>query len=686
MNDTCTLARFLSKNISIILRRSVDSDRKKARHIRTLRSVLSGLRNIMAFVLCLALIFCRTGPKNGERSRQVDRSPQTPAHILSGYELIWQDEFDGTRIDQDKWNFRAEGTVRALATVSGRTIKPDGRGHVAISIIKDDDGKYYVGQLGTQGLFETTYGYFECRARMNSQLGPHVAYWLQSPDMGQGGDPTVSGAEIDIFEYHRRTPGLVYHTVHWGGYGQNHRQEGAEIPVAGIETGFHTFGLEWTPYEYIFYIDGKETWRTRTAVSHRSQYLILSTELTGWGGDPAQGQFPDAVVFDYVRVYKPKPAPMAKILRSEFIFDRAPFASCHASTIVETNDGPLAAWFGGSAEGADDVGIWMARFNGKEWSAPEEVATGVMDDETSEMQGQAGDPRLNGQKLITGNNKSGIEKEALPETVDLERAPADDGEMMISEKNHSGVPTNNRRFACWNPVLFRKRNGELLLFYKVGPSPSGWWGMVKISRDDGRTWSRAYRLPEGFLGPIKNKPIELADGTLLCGSSNEAKGWQVHMEWTEDPLGSWNRSPVLNESPAVQAIQPAILKHADGQYQILCRSKQGVLMEAWSEPKNPTRWSSLKPTEIPNPNSGIDALTLRDGKHLLVYNPIRKGRHLLNVAASHDGRTWKTVLELEKEPGAEFSYPAVIQTRDGLVHITYTWKRQRIKHVVLATR
>lgn len=686
MDDISTLARFLNKNILMLQRGLGSFNREKALHIRTSRLLLSGLWISLAFILSPALICCGTGPKNCAQLMQVDRSTQTPAHILSGYELVWQDEFEGLQIEQDKWNFRAEGTVRALATVSRRTIKLDGRGHVAISVIKDDDGKYYVGQLGTQGLFETTYGYFECRASMNSQLGPHVAFWLQSPDMGQGGEPAVNGAEIDVFEYHRRTPGLVYHTVHWGGYGQNHRQEGAEIPVAGIETGFHTFGLEWTPDEYIFYVDGKETWRTRTAVSRRAQYLILSTELTGWGGDPVRSQFPDEVVFDYVRVYKPKPAPMAKILRSEFIFEKAPFASCHASTIAETNDGLLAAWFGGSAEGANDVGIWMARFNGKEWSAPVEVATGIMDDKTSEKPGQAGEPWPDGQKLIAGKNESGVARGALLGTPEAARPPADYVGKVISEKKESGLAQTTRRFPCWNPVLFRRRNGELFLFYKVGPSPATWWGMVKISRDDGRTWSIAHRLPEGFLGPIKNKPIELADGTLLCGSSTEDTGWQVHMEWTDNPLGSWNRSPSLNEPPAIQAIQPAILRHTKDQYQILCRSKQGVLMEAWSEPGNPARWSRLKPTEIPNPDSGIDALTLLDGRHLLVYNPLKHGRHRLAVALSHDGRTWKTVLELENEPGSEFSYPAVIQTRDSLVHITYTWKRQRIKHVVLATQ
>lgn len=654
--------------------------------LRMRRAVLTGLILLFTFTF----ISCRVSfsSPNIIQTRSgsheiTDSSKQTPAHILSGYELVWRDEFDGRQVDPGKWNFRAEGAVRGLATVSRRTIKLDGRGHLSISVIKDDNGKYYVGQLGTQGLFETSYGYFECRAKMNSQVGPHVAFWLQSPDMGKGGEPALNGAEIDIFEYHRRTPGLIYHTVHSGGYGENHRQEGAEIPVAGIETGFHTFGLEWTPDEYIFYIDGKETWRTRTAVSRRPQYLILSTELTGWGGDPDQSKFPDEVVFDYVRVYKPR-AALAKILRSEFIFEKAPFASCHASTIVETGEGVLAAWFGGTAEGAEDVGIWTARFDGVRWSEPVEAASGIMNEENSGNEGAAGNRKSDNQKFIDGESKSGIETYKLSKTTEVENTPADAGRKIISGKNDFGSPSVNRRFACWNPVLFRRKNGELLLFYKVGPSPATWWGMLKISYDNGRTWSRAYRLPEGILGPIKNKPVELAEGMLLCGSSTESNGWRVHMEWTENPLKAWERSPDLNESPDVQAIQPAILKHPDGRYQILCRSKQGVLMEAWSEPENPKIWSPLKPTEIPNPDSGIDALTLADGRHLLVYNPIKQGRHLLAVALSADGRSWKTILELENEPGGEFSYPAVIQTSDGLVHITYTWKRQRIKHVVLA--
>ena len=75
-------------------------------------------------------------------------------------------------------------------------------------------------------------------------------------------------------------------------------------------------------------------------------------------------------------------------------------------------------------------------------------------------------------------------------------------------------------------------------------------------------------------------------------------------------------------------------------------------------------------------------MTLADGRFLLVYNHTPKGRTPLNVALSKDGIDWKPALVLENEPG-EFSYPAVIQARDGLVHITYTWQRQRIRHVVV---
>lgn len=248
----------------------------------------------------LSIVSCERDTKN-EPPTYVESN--LPAH-LENYRMVWHDEFDGSAVDMSKWNYRDEGNVRHYAVVSRRTISLDGEGHLSIKVIKDKD-KYYVGQLGTQGIFETTYGYFECRAKMNKQIGAHVAFWLQSPDLGKTGDPAKDGAEIDIFEYHRKTPQIVYHNIHWDGYGANHKQVGTQIHWNGVDSGFHVFGLEWDADKYVFYVDGKETWRTSSAVSKRSEYMILSTELTGWGGDPALGTFPDEVIFDYVRVFKP---------------------------------------------------------------------------------------------------------------------------------------------------------------------------------------------------------------------------------------------------------------------------------------------------------------------------------------------------------------------------------------------
>jgi predicted neuraminidase len=313
-----------------------------------------------------------------------------------------------------------------------------------------------------------------------------------------------------------------------------------------------------------------------------------------------------------------EPNASSAILRREFIYETAPFPSCHASTIAETHEGLVAAWFGGTDEGKPDVGIWLARSEGKAWSKPVEVARWEQDGE---------------------------------------------------------------RFPCWNPVLFQVKGGPLLLFYKAGPSPSTWWGMLMTSDDAGKTWSASRRLPEGILGPIKNKPIARPDGSILCPSSSEDKGWRVHFERTADLGKSWERIGPINDGVSFSAIQPSLLTYPDGRLQALCRTRQKSIVESWSSDGGKT-WSPLAATSLPNPNSGTDAVTLADGRQLLVYNHTAKGRSPLNVAVSADGKTWRAALVLEDQPG-EYSYPAVIQTADGLVHITYTWKRQRIRHVVV---
>jgi predicted neuraminidase len=207
-----------------------------------------------------------------------------------------------------------------------------------------------------------------------------------------------------------------------------------------------------------------------------------------------------------------------------------------------------------------------------------------------------------------------------------------------------------------------------------------------LSSDGGKTWGSAERLPEGILGPIKNKPVMLRDGSLLSGSSREGQtvgpAWQIHFERSTDDGATWSVIKVDQPEGSPSAIQPSILIFPEDRLMAVGRTKQGKLFQTASTDGG-LHWSKLELLSLPNPNSGTDAVTLKDGRHLLVYNHTTKGRSPLNLAVSRDGLNWEAALVLEQEPHAEFSYPAIIQAADGLVHVTYTWKRQLVKHVVI---
>jgi predicted neuraminidase len=312
---------------------------------------------------------------------------------------------------------------------------------------------------------------------------------------------------------------------------------------------------------------------------------------------------------------------------SEFIFTAAPFPSCHASTLVElTNGDLLAAWFGGTGEGKPDVAIWGARRRGTHWSAPFLLA----------------------------------------------REPE--------------VPT-------WNPVLFHSRDGRLWLYYKFGPSPSTWTAARLWSADDGQTWSRPEHLPAGLYGPIKDKPLVLDDGTIISGTSVESyHSWAVWIERSTDDGRSWSRfgpitvAPVeakgAGEAETTYGInQPAIVPLGGDRLRLYARSTSiiGAICAADSGDRGMT-WSQARPLALPNPNSGIDAVRLRDGRIILAYNDTKSGRTPLNLAVSEDGERFRMFAVLESQPG-EYSYPALIQGRDGDLHITYTWNRTRIRYV-----
>src|SRR5699024_724003 len=248
---------------------------------------------------------------------------------------------------------------------------------------------------------------------------------------------------------------------------------------------------------------------------------------------------------------------------------------------------------------------------------------------------------------------------------------------------------NGERYPCWNPVLYRTPNGKIMLFYKVGPNPSEWWGKLITSDDGGKTWSEPERLPDGILGPIKNKPILLGNGDLISGSSTEHDGWRVHFEITPDFGKTWEKVGPINSGEEFMVIQPTILNHGNGNLQMLSRSQSRAIVQAWSDDYGQS-WSSLSKSSLPNNNSGLDAVTLDDGRHLLVYNHVLppegaergKGeRTPLNVAVSTDGKNWSAALILEDSDISQYSYPSVIQSEDGMVHIVYTWRRDRIKYV-----
>jgi alpha-L-rhamnosidase len=207
--------------------------------------------------------------------------------------------------------------------------------------------------------------------------------------------------------------------------------------------------------------------------------------------------------------------------------------------------------------------------------------------------------------------------------------------------------------------------------------------MLRTSDDGGVTWSDGRRLPDGIIGPAKDKPIQLGDGTILCPSGVESDGDKLQFDRSTDLGQTWTATPFLNtgKKPDPALEQPTLLDHGNGFLQYLC-SKNDYIYQGFSH-DNGLTWDRPSATELPNPNSGIDAVQLKDGRSLVVYNHSKTDRHPLNVAVSPDGKTWKDVLVLEDSDGPQLSYPAVIQTSDGMVHVTYTWERKRIRHAVI---
>lgn len=334
-------------------------------------------------------------------------------------------------------------------------------------------------------------------------------------------------------------------------------------------------------------------------------------------------------------------------MTKEFIFEEGRgFGQCHASTLVELPGGDvLAAWFGGTREGVGDVGIWTSRRTGQRWTEPVSVAG----------------------------------EETLPH---------------------------------WNPVLFLAPDGRLHMYYKVGKRIPEWRSRVIRSHDGGCSWSPPEELvpgDRGGRGPVRNKPIVLSNGDWLAPASLEGELWDAFVDISTDQGNTWTASAMVPVDRTTfkgkGIIQPALWESKPGRVHMLLRSTCGRICRSDSDDYGRS-WSLVYETGLPNNNSGIDVVKLREGTLALAHNPVGISwgprTPLIASLSSDNGHTWRSVATLEDEGAfsapagltpsdtgvrphgdVEFSYPAVIAQRSG-VALTYTWKRRRIVYATIS--
>ena len=333
-------------------------------------------------------------------------------------------------------------------------------------------------------------------------------------------------------------------------------------------------------------------------------------------------------------------------MKKALIMESLPTDFCHASTVAACPDGGLlCCWFGGSHEGNADVAIYCSRRTNGLWSEPVKLADGAE--------------------------------------------------------------------ANWNPVLFYRRDGVLQLFYKEGQQIARWRTMLRLSADDGRTWTEPRELvagdASGGRGPVRNKPLRLANGRVLAGGSTEHGVWKAFTDISDDDGCSWRKSAsveiaglnyVAGERTAESriavsaqsfygrgVIQPSLWQDAAGGVHMLLRSSEGFVYRSDSADEG-EHWSEAYPTALVNNNSGLDLTRGSDGALYLLCNPVADNwgvRSPLTLFKSvDDGASWQRLYDLEKSQ-EEFSYPAIICS-DGFLYMTYTWKRKNIACVELALK
>lgn len=225
-----------------------------------------------------------------------------PAPAGKTWKLVWSDEFNGSAVDWSVWETPVGPRRDGYWAKEDSYL--DGQGNLVIRTRKED-GKYYSGAIRTKSKFEHRYGYWVARCRFHTQVGHWPAFWLFSdPGVSTVGDEGRDGTEIDIMEKAWAKEDRINHALHWDGYGEFHKSEGKEVVIPGLSQDFHSFGLDWRPEQYVFYVDGKESWRNVAGgVSQVPAYAKLTDEVGDWAGDIAEAALPDYFYVDYVRVY-----------------------------------------------------------------------------------------------------------------------------------------------------------------------------------------------------------------------------------------------------------------------------------------------------------------------------------------------------------------------------------------------
>ena len=336
------------------------------------------------------------------------------------------------------------------------------------------------------------------------------------------------------------------------------------------------------------------------------------------------------------------PSPPARsdeppLFERAFVDPQGAVAQVHAATICELPSGRLCVvWYGGTHELADDVAIYFATKMGtgeEPWTPPRAIVT---------------------------------RESAMTE---LGRYVSKVG----------------------NSVIFADAHGRLWLVY-VSIALGRWSGSslnVKISADEGRTWTPSRRLT---LSPFLNlselvrcKPFSVTEEAIAIPVYQEFLGRFPEVLWISgvgDPARlSWSKQRIWSGN---SFIQPSVAWSEGTLLRTFLRDCTKIHTVAASDsPDGALSWQKPRRVSLPNPGSGLDALRLEDGQLLLVFNDSSTGRENLRVASTRDGgQTWRRLVTLDEESGEEFSYPCMIHDRAGRIHVVYTWKRKHIQHAV----